>query len=417
MLLHRVAYVRLAALIGLAQSLAIGLSVAYAPHEWPWAYFLMFGAHLVLVFGVAGRVLGTDGSKGRDHVGSHPRPRLGRRSGRHRRDLAGSFLRRPVRGSRPDLRFQCPSVSLVPTTSSGPWSRSPSASCWWWASGPPSRGHCRPRPHSACSPACHSTPSWASPTRCLRQPGRRPRSSSPSPWSPSSWAAHRRAPARAGRHGRLLHLHRERSPMTRIPIRQSSVAHLATSRRGLSMGASGLVLLAAGQSYEPSSRGAAGGTASGAGPLPISAIPNVTQALNRLYGDVAARFADATGLDVTYTSVTEYPAVVRGFEVGDIAIADGGLTGVQWPCAAARGGRGIRPARQHPTRSSPASSSPPTSRPAASRGRRRAQRARRPLLHLRLRDPRRPGDLCRSTSWIRRGSDYSRASRASPAPT
>ena len=54
-------YVRLAALIGLAQSLAIGLSVAYAPHEWPWAYFLMFGAHLVLVFGVAGRVLGTDG--------------------------------------------------------------------------------------------------------------------------------------------------------------------------------------------------------------------------------------------------------------------------------------------------------------------------------------------------------------------
>ncbi len=54
-------YVRLAALIGLAQSLAIGLSVAYAPHEWPWSYFLMVGAHLVLVFGVAGRVLGTDG--------------------------------------------------------------------------------------------------------------------------------------------------------------------------------------------------------------------------------------------------------------------------------------------------------------------------------------------------------------------
>ncbi len=54
-------YVRLAALIGLAQSLAIGLSVAYAPHEWPWSYFLMIGAHLVLVFAVAGRVLGTDG--------------------------------------------------------------------------------------------------------------------------------------------------------------------------------------------------------------------------------------------------------------------------------------------------------------------------------------------------------------------
>ncbi len=54
-------HVRLAALIGLAQSLAIGLSVAYAPHEWPWSYFLMVGAHLVLVFAVAGRVLGTDG--------------------------------------------------------------------------------------------------------------------------------------------------------------------------------------------------------------------------------------------------------------------------------------------------------------------------------------------------------------------
>ena len=54
-------YVRLAALIGLAQSLAIGLSVAYAPHEWPWSYFLMVGAHLVLVFAAAGRVLGTDG--------------------------------------------------------------------------------------------------------------------------------------------------------------------------------------------------------------------------------------------------------------------------------------------------------------------------------------------------------------------
>jgi uncharacterized membrane protein YphA (DoxX/SURF4 family) len=54
-------YVRLAALLGLAQSLAIGLSVAYAPEEWPWAYFLMVGAHLVLIMAAAGRVLGTDG--------------------------------------------------------------------------------------------------------------------------------------------------------------------------------------------------------------------------------------------------------------------------------------------------------------------------------------------------------------------
>ncbi|HXH79279.1 Rv1678 family membrane protein [Nocardioides sp.] len=54
-------YVRLAALIGLAQSVAIGLSVAYAPEEWPWAYFLMAGAHMVLIFAAAGRILGTDG--------------------------------------------------------------------------------------------------------------------------------------------------------------------------------------------------------------------------------------------------------------------------------------------------------------------------------------------------------------------
>ena len=57
-------YVRLAAIIGAAQSLAIGLSVAYAPEEWPWSYFLMVGAHLVLVFAAAGRVLGTDGVRG-----------------------------------------------------------------------------------------------------------------------------------------------------------------------------------------------------------------------------------------------------------------------------------------------------------------------------------------------------------------
>lgn len=114
-----------------------------------------------------------------------------------------------------------------------------------------------------------------------------------------------------------------RTPRTAIPS-------FVTSRRGLFVGASGLVLLAAcGNDTSPS--GAAGGASSGAGPLPISAIPDQDpEVLNRLYGDVAARFAEATGLEVTYTSVTEYPAVVRGFEVGDIAIAwMGGLTGVQ----------------------------------------------------------------------------------------
>lgn len=106
---------------------------------------------------------------------------------------------------------------------------------------------------------------------------------------------------------------------------------VVTSRRGLFIGASGLLLLAACGNDDQSSSKTADGTASGAGPLPISAIPDQDpEALNRLYDDVAARFAGATGLDVTYTPVTEYPAVVRGFEVGDIAIAwMGGLTGVQ----------------------------------------------------------------------------------------
>jgi uncharacterized membrane protein YphA (DoxX/SURF4 family) len=53
-------YVRLAALLGVSQSLAIGLSVAYAPHEWPWAYWLMIGAHLALLTSSAGRVLAVD---------------------------------------------------------------------------------------------------------------------------------------------------------------------------------------------------------------------------------------------------------------------------------------------------------------------------------------------------------------------
>lgn len=118
--------------------------------------------------------------------------------------------------------------------------------------------------------------------------------------------------------------------MTRTPTPYLSLPGPVTSRRGLFVGASGLVLLAACGNDEAAPSGT-GDTASSAGPLPISAIPDQDpEVLNRLYGDVAARFAEATGLEVTYTSVTEYPAVVRGFEVGDIAIAwMGGLTGVQ----------------------------------------------------------------------------------------
>lgn len=53
-------FVRLAALLGIAQSLAIGLSVAYAPNEWPWSYWLMVGAHLALLVGSSGRVFAND---------------------------------------------------------------------------------------------------------------------------------------------------------------------------------------------------------------------------------------------------------------------------------------------------------------------------------------------------------------------
>ncbi|MFP3987910.1 hypothetical protein U9R90_10480 [Streptomyces sp. E11-3] len=54
------AWVRVAAVLGVAQSLAIGLSVAFAPDEWPWSYWLMVGAHLVILFSSAGRVFAVD---------------------------------------------------------------------------------------------------------------------------------------------------------------------------------------------------------------------------------------------------------------------------------------------------------------------------------------------------------------------
>ncbi len=41
--------VKFAALIGVGQSIAIGLSVAEAPGEWPWAYAMLIAIHLVLL--------------------------------------------------------------------------------------------------------------------------------------------------------------------------------------------------------------------------------------------------------------------------------------------------------------------------------------------------------------------------------
>lgn len=51
---------RLWALIGLAQTTAITLSVLYAPHEWFWSFALMYVAHLALLATAAGRAYGVD---------------------------------------------------------------------------------------------------------------------------------------------------------------------------------------------------------------------------------------------------------------------------------------------------------------------------------------------------------------------
>jgi hypothetical protein len=52
--------VRLAALIGIGQSLAIGLSVAQAPNEWPWTYAMMIGIHLVLLLAPSAQYAAVD---------------------------------------------------------------------------------------------------------------------------------------------------------------------------------------------------------------------------------------------------------------------------------------------------------------------------------------------------------------------
>jgi hypothetical protein len=52
--------VRLAALIGIGQSAAIGLTVAVAPNEWSWAYAMMVGIHLVLLLTASARYASID---------------------------------------------------------------------------------------------------------------------------------------------------------------------------------------------------------------------------------------------------------------------------------------------------------------------------------------------------------------------
>lgn len=49
------------AVLGIAQTAAIALSVLDAPGEWPWSYYLMLVAHVVVLVTAAGRVAGLDG--------------------------------------------------------------------------------------------------------------------------------------------------------------------------------------------------------------------------------------------------------------------------------------------------------------------------------------------------------------------
>lgn len=49
-------HVRLAALLGIGQVLAIILSVLVAPDEWPWSYYLMLVGHIVLLLGASARL-------------------------------------------------------------------------------------------------------------------------------------------------------------------------------------------------------------------------------------------------------------------------------------------------------------------------------------------------------------------------
>ncbi|MCV2490823.1 putative selenate ABC transporter substrate-binding protein [Geodermatophilus sp. YIM 151500] len=118
--------------------------------------------------------------------------------------------------------------------------------------------------------------------------------------------------------------------MTRHPL----PAVPAFDRRRLLLGGLALPLLAAcGGSGGSSSGGSGSGSGGGAGAttLTISAIPDQDpELLNRLYGSVADGFAGAADLEVEYRPVTDYTAVVRAFQRGDVYLAwMGGLTGVQ----------------------------------------------------------------------------------------
>jgi thiosulfate dehydrogenase [quinone] large subunit len=64
------------AVVGIAQTVAIFLSVGAAPNEWKWSYFLMATAHLAVLGFAAGRVLGLDARLRRRVTGSSLPARL-----------------------------------------------------------------------------------------------------------------------------------------------------------------------------------------------------------------------------------------------------------------------------------------------------------------------------------------------------
>ena len=114
--------------------------------------------------------------------------------------------------------------------------------------------------------------------------------------------------------------------------RPARLAGVELSRRHLLLGALAVPVLAAcGGSGSASSSGGSGSGGATRTTMGISAIPDQDpEKLNRLYGTVADCVAAATDLEVEYRPVTDYTAVVRAFQRGDIHLAwMGGLTGVQ----------------------------------------------------------------------------------------
>ena len=49
------------AVVGMVQTAAITLSIINAPHEWSWAYYMMFAGHAIIWATAAGRTFGLDG--------------------------------------------------------------------------------------------------------------------------------------------------------------------------------------------------------------------------------------------------------------------------------------------------------------------------------------------------------------------